>query len=214
MKCYPWQKSGFTWVEMFVVIATLALVGTVLLPYIAKPKNNGQRITCVRNIKQIGLALRLFSNDHNDKFPWKVLPSSGGADISAVGTELALQYMVLGTNIPSGNVLACPSDEAVVSNPNLFSLSRSNISYFICLEADDYQPWNLLTGDRNITGGTYSNGIYVLPSRCGQAGWGTNMHRSAGNVGLSDGSAQQLTVQGLNKQLRSMPDKVVRLLVP
>jgi competence protein ComGC len=199
---------------MLIVIATIALMAGLWLPKLAKAKARVSRINCVSNLKQIGLAARMFSNDHQDEFPWRVTAAEGGALESVSTGDPTLQYLTMTNELTSAKVLACPNETNVTRATNFAYLSRTTISYFLCLESDESQAQTLLSGDRNITGGAYSNRLYYLSKQSGQAGWGTNIHGLLGNVGLSDGSAQQVLASGLSSQLQMMTNEAVRLLVP
>ncbi len=72
------MKKSFTLIELLVVIAIIAILAAMLLPALGKARDKAQGISCVNNMKQIGLSILMYANDHKS-MPTKSYFGNGGA---------------------------------------------------------------------------------------------------------------------------------------
>ena len=72
------RRVGFTLVELFVVISIIALLMAILLPALAKAREQAKRIVCLSNLKQLTLAWMTYASTNNDKLVNAAPFSPGG----------------------------------------------------------------------------------------------------------------------------------------
>lgn len=64
------KKTGFTLVELLVVISIIALLMAILLPSLQRVRRKAQGIICRSNLKQYGIATRMYLDDNEGSFPY------------------------------------------------------------------------------------------------------------------------------------------------
>jgi len=237
---FPPYRRAFTLIELLVVIAISALLAALLLPSLARAKENAKRIQCVSNLKQIVIAFRLFSLDRTDYFPWHTDPAEGGTYGNPAG-QCWSNYLAASNELTTPKIVRCPSDTA--SKGNVFdwsngadgffnSANRGNaLSYFVGLDGYETIPATIMAGDRNLVGSASAHCTSVCPAPGVSAQnpnktvdllrWTNGIHEFQGNIVISDSSVQrtknpelrQLMVEAL-AAIKAGPERAANGAVP
>ena len=236
MKTYKHSKlfasnSGFTRVELIVVVV-ISIILAVMTTACSRRSTQQQRRDCVNNLKQIGIATRIYATDNQDRFPWQVSEVEGGSAeyiAASKAAEYWKHWVALSNELSNPKVVRCPSDrnrnQAKTFGETEFGGPTGNLSmsYFLGKGADESKPNNILSGDRNIVYGDYNNdddneGTHQkfgkkFSSKLRPA-WTESLHRVQGDLLLSDSSCQQTSSTRLAQYMIDSSDDDNELMFP
>ena len=113
-------QQGFTLIELLVVIAIIAIIAAILFPVFATAREKARQITCVSNVRQLGMALTMYAEDNDETFPFSYSFETG--NLWHLMTEPYVKQ-----NATKGNsIYTCPSsgvkDLAYSTNPQVVGL--------------------------------------------------------------------------------------------
>jgi hypothetical protein len=208
--------AEFTRRELVVVIAVIVVLCSLLVPALQRAGRKSRSICCNCNFKQIGIAYRIWSNDHGDLYPALAAQTNGGwSDRLAEpnpGKYCWTNYAIISNVVGQSTlILVCPSDVREAANTFSNLAGNSNISYYVGVTASDAYPQSMLGGDRNLGPGTTPDKDYGYSPTSGKGNdviitgpvcWSLKMHSAGnpagfGNILMGDGSAQQVNSDSL-----------------
>jgi prepilin-type processing-associated H-X9-DG protein len=121
---------GFTLIELFVVIATLAILAALLLPALAGTKPTTQAFQCLENQRQLILAWQMYAQDNND-----ILPPNDYPWTTKVVRDGTVKNWIFGTEYQALDAI----NTSILVNPQLtlLALYNTNPATYKC-PADTY----------------------------------------------------------------------------
>ena len=115
------KKKGFTLIELLVVVSIIAILAGMLLPALARAREQARRIECMSNLRQLGVACHMYATDWNESFP------------DEITNVLFAKQLADNGYVDAGGIFVCPSsaDTAIaITKGGDHTFQSTNISYF------------------------------------------------------------------------------------
>lgn len=213
------RRKGFTLIELLVVISIIVILAGILYPVFAATKRAAHNVICLSNVKQIGLAVQMYSQDYDEAFPTacaqndrvvgKAQPRDWPNSVTPYLWDVVMPY------VKNPGLWRCPGDigytiksAKIDFRPNTFQLTGSSFAYNTDL------AWLATRPDRFDRIGIWAPmtvGALPQPSQIWIAGepaghWHNSVQGTTityhQNMVFADGHAKSLT----RDQLNQLPD--------
>jgi prepilin-type N-terminal cleavage/methylation domain-containing protein/prepilin-type processing-associated H-X9-DG protein len=213
------QRSGFTLIELLVVIAIIAILASILVPSVQKALDTARRAGCMNNQHQIAIAITMYTNDHDGKYPvvaggginvsWDdLIAPYDGRDSLPDDVRLSVVRYRDGSAAAGSELYRCPADNVTRYNPvrlpRSYALNRGQESMDnasrrgptssanVRSEAEVSQIWALTTSDIGIP----TRSILMFDYAIDRNSVGNGPHSMGRAAGSAQGFAEFLDTPG------------------
>jgi len=190
-RCSNHQKRALTLVEVMIILCIICFLAMMLIPRLSIAQKKAQKISCTSNLKQAGLAIKIWAGDHYGNYPMQASVTNGGTMELMNSSEAWRAFQVMSNELSTSYILFCPADKTRTRTTGFDDSLRQHISYFISVDATEADPQSTVFGDSNFE--FYKTnvpaGFFNLTSNSPPQ-WSSTRHANFGNIALADGSVQ------------------------
>lgn len=193
------RRDALSLIDVTIIIVTLALAACFFLVFFPRKRisKRADRITCVNNLKQIGLSFRIYAGDNRERYPMNI--STNDKPVVNEATQVYEYFQQIEYELGTPKVVVCPKDTNRIAAKNFTNFNNGNVSYFIGLDGNENLENSMIAGDRNISNGFPPKDNILRLTAKQKVSFTKEIHIDQGDIALGDGSVQQVT----SKQLRS-----------
>ncbi len=120
------RRRGFTLIELLVVIAIIAILAAILFPVFAQAREAARKTACTSNLKQLGTAMLMYTQDYDETFPqpqaasftsggsfWVFPPDASGTAPAATSGSYVIWGWAIQPYVKNEQLYSCPSANQV-----------------------------------------------------------------------------------------------------
>jgi prepilin-type N-terminal cleavage/methylation domain-containing protein/prepilin-type processing-associated H-X9-DG protein len=158
------RRKGFTLIEVLVVIAVVSLLMAVLMPALARARQQGKSVLCMSNLRQLAIAAQMYANGNDDYFPMATVTEVDGSVYKVCAWDFTTVYDSANRYVEPGLLWQGETTESVQQCPAFKGAANWG--------QDRYTGYNYNTsylgGRAAVKDGEVVSGTVVMSSKVGE----------------------------------------------
>ena len=162
------RRNGFTLIELLVVIAIIAILAAILFPVFAKAREAARKTSCESNLKQIGTAFRMYSQDFDENAPNNGYDAANTVACPQETTRTGYRGTICNSLQPyvkNTNLFTCPSDTQKALNiADTSACPAGTANVYVDSYCFNYLGIGSSTTSTTYTGAAYNDAGVLAPA--------------------------------------------------